>query len=396
MENYSVIEIKTPVQEKEFLDFPSVLYKNDHHWIRPLDKDIKAVFDRRKNGMYRGGDAVRWLLKDAGNRTVGRIAAFYNSDTAAKNEQPTGGCGFFECIDDQQAANLLFDAARDWLAEKGMEAMDGPVNFGDRDAWWGVLTDGFYEPVYGMNYNAPYYKELFENYGFKNYFDQYTYRKDFRPPVLNPAVLEKARRLKDTAGYRFGHVDVKNLSKHAEDFRIVYNRAWVNYTEVPEMTPEHAQALMRKLKPIIDGRIMIFAYHHDEPIGFFIMIPDLNCAVKHLNGKFGLWAKMKFFYHMKIRKKNLHVNGLIFGVVPEFQGRGVDCGMIDYFKEVMEKITYYDYLQLNWIGDFNPLMMRVAEQYVCAYRYKRHVTYRYLFDREKAFKRAPRVSVARK
>ncbi len=88
------------------------------------------------------------------------------------SEQPTGGCGFFECIDNQQAADLLFDTAKNWLKQQGMEAMDGPINFGENDMWWGLLVEGFSRPYYGMNYNPPYYKRLFEHYGFKVLYEQ--------------------------------------------------------------------------------------------------------------------------------------------------------------------------------------------------------------------------------
>ncbi len=129
---------------REFLDLPKRLYRGNRNWVCPLDDDIEDVFDATKNKKLDGGEAVRWIAREkAGGRVVGRIAAFYNRDDAALEEQPTGGIGFFEAEDDQDLANLLFDAAREWLAAHGMEAMDGPINFGSRDAWWGLLVDGF-------------------------------------------------------------------------------------------------------------------------------------------------------------------------------------------------------------------------------------------------------------
>ncbi|RRN76661.1 hypothetical protein EIM50_23560, partial [Pseudoxanthomonas sp. SGD-10] len=118
---------------QEFLTFPLSIYKNDPNYIRPLDKDINFVFDKEKNKYFRHGECERWLLKGENDRTIGRIAAFINRKTAKTFDQPTGGLGFFECIDDKEAAFKLFDTAKDWLKERGMEAMDGPVNFGDRD-----------------------------------------------------------------------------------------------------------------------------------------------------------------------------------------------------------------------------------------------------------------------
>ncbi|MDR2890774.1 MAG: hypothetical protein LBV18_04125, partial [Alistipes sp.] len=126
---------------QEFLNLPKRLYRANRHWVCPLDGDIEAVFDPAKNKKFGGGEATRWIARESdGGRVVGRVAAFFNRDDAAMEEQPTGGIGFFEAENDPKLAALLFDAARDWLAERGMEAMDGPVNFGSRDAWWGLLV----------------------------------------------------------------------------------------------------------------------------------------------------------------------------------------------------------------------------------------------------------------
>lgn len=124
---------------------------------------------------------------------MGRIAAFYNRELVAASEyQPTGGCGFFESIDDQRVADMLFDAARDWLKERGLEAMDGPVNFGDRDQWWGLLVKGFeFTPLYANPYNFEYYVRLFENYGFRNYFNQHTYLRELKEGLFPENVYER-------------------------------------------------------------------------------------------------------------------------------------------------------------------------------------------------------------
>ena len=193
----------------------------------------------------------------------------YNTDQAAEEEQPTGGCGFFECIDSQEVADMLFDAAREWLRSKGMEAMDGPINFGNRDEWWGCLVQGFeLQPLYTNPYNPPYYKELFEHYGFQNYFNQYTYQRNIRVGEFNQSVYDRVKRLEETPGYRFDHIDKRNLEQVADDFRLIYNKAWANFPGVRPMTREAAQALMRNMKPIIDEKLIYFAYFNDEPVRF--------------------------------------------------------------------------------------------------------------------------------
>ena len=153
-------EVKTENDKKMFLQVSINVYKNDPNWIRPLDKDIEEVFDPVKNKFFKRGECMRWILMDEAGNAVGRIAAFVNRQY--KQEQPTGGIGFFECDNNAEHARFMFDHCKKWLQDRNMEAMDGPINFGERDKWWGLLTDGFYSPLYGMNYNPPYYQALFE------------------------------------------------------------------------------------------------------------------------------------------------------------------------------------------------------------------------------------------
>src|ERR1043166_2413841 len=106
----TIKEVVSADDQREFLHLPLRLYKDSQYWIRPLDKDIESVFDSEKNKSFRTGECVRWILKSESQETIGRIAAFYDNKIAKKgNDQPTGGCGFFECINDQGAAFMLFD-----------------------------------------------------------------------------------------------------------------------------------------------------------------------------------------------------------------------------------------------------------------------------------------------
>lgn len=393
MNDCRLIQVSSKKTIKEFLLFPVRLYRNEKNWIRPLDQDIESVFDPQKNKLFRNGEAIRWILKDKNDKTVGRIAAFYDKKTAAKNDQPTGGVGFFDCINDQDAAFALFNMCKEWLQEKGMEAMDGPVNFGDRDRWWGCLVDGFeYPPNYCMPYNFPYYKDLFEAYGFQNYFNQFTYYRKVVFEGVSEVMQEKAERLNKNPKYEFKHLEKKHLEKYTEDFRTVFNKAWAKFPGVAEMTKVHAKGLMISLKPILDERIMWFAYYENEPIAFFLQVPEINQIVKHLNGKMNLWGKVKFLFYKYAGACDTAL-GLIFGVVPEQQSKGIEGGIVMAFAhEALKKDFPYKHLQFNWIGDFNPTMLKVLGQ-VGGHVLKTHVTFRYLFDREKPFKRAKKMNV---
>ncbi len=165
---------------KEFTDFPKKLYSTDPNWVCPLDFMVESVFDPARNHTFKHGEAIRWILKDDSDRTIGRIAAFIDSVRSSASRQPTGGLGFFEVIENKEAAYALFDTALEWQASRGIEAVDGPINFGENDNNWGLLVDGFVQPGFGMPYNKKYYRSYFEEYGFKNYFKQFSYHREVR------------------------------------------------------------------------------------------------------------------------------------------------------------------------------------------------------------------------
>lgn len=396
--NYVLQEVTAPAQVREWLDLPKRIYKGNRNWVCPLDVDVEEVFDPAKNELFADGEAIRWVVRDAANRVVGRIAAFYNREKAAIEEQLTGGCGFFEAVDDQRVADMLFDASRMWLASRGMEAMDGPINFGQRRDWWGLLVEGYeFQPLYKNPYNPPYYKELFENYGFRNYFNQHSFVWRANVSEASARIFDRAERLYATPGYRVENIDMRNLEEQAENFRLVYNKAWALFSGVRPMSQEEAMQMMRQMKPLIDPNIIFFAYFNDEPIGFFITVPDLNRLIGKFNGKFGWWQKLRLLWDLKVRKQGDRIFGVIFGIAPEFHGKGVESAiMVKYWHFMMEQQTRYKTLELAWIGDFNPVMNRMIETYVCATRHKVHTTYRYLFDREKEFHRCPRLGVKRR
>lgn len=390
-EAMKLIEVNqnNPQAIKEFLKLPLKIYKNDKNWIRPLDNDVESVFDKAKNPCFEFGELIRWILQDKKGETIGRVAAFYDKRIVdAGNEQPTGGMGFFECIDNQDAANVLFDACKEWNQERDMEAMDGSINFGDRARWWGILVDGFEEPNYCTNYNPSYYQKLFENYGFKDYFQQYTYRRYVDGPKLGEKFYDKLQRIAKNKSYKIKHIEKKNLPKYAEDFRKVYNASWVKHTGVAEMTEEEAKAQMQQLKPIIDERLIWFAYYNDMPIAFAVMIPEPNQIFKYVNGKLNLLGKLKFLYH-KWRGSSKKILGLVIGVMPRFHGRGLESAIIAEFSKIAYAKDFpYEYVEYNWVGDFHPTMMHMYEDMENKIA-KTHITYRLLFDKNKEFKRHP-------
>lgn len=393
---YVLREVVSAKDIKTFHEMPLKVYKGDKNWVRPLDNDINNIFSPAKNKLFNGGEAIRWVAFDDKGNSVGRIAAFYNKNLVDSSDVKSGGCGFFESIDNEAVAFMLFDAAREWVTSKGLQAMDGPINFGDRDYFWGLLVDGFFPPMYNMNYHKPYYKKFFEDYGFQNYFNQHTYIKDVSYDAdINEVIKKKSDRLASTGEFEFRAITKADYPVIGDQFREIYNKAWSKFTGVVEMTKEQSDAVFTEIKPIIDNDLIYFAYHNNKAIGFFIMVPNINDAIKHLDGKFNWWAKLKFFYYLKIKKSCKTINAMVFGVDPDYQGKGIESGIIEAVRQRLGPTKRYTHMELVWIGDFNPLMMRMVENYIKADKHKMHTTYRYMIDKSIEFKRCPRVSVAR-
>lgn len=382
-----MIEVKTTEDAGKFLLLPLMIYKSDSSWIRPLDNDIESVFDEKKNKFFRHGKCIRWILQNDKGESIGRVAAFINNKTASKNEQPTGGMGFFECIEDnKEAAFLLFDTCKEWLIQNGMEAMDGPVNFGERDSWWGLLVEGFTPPGYKMNYNPPYYKNYFEEYGFKVYFNQLCYSLD---PMkrLEEKFYQRHKNISATGDYTAMYLKKNNLQKFAEDFRIIYNKAFAKHGGGKELESKQVQMFFAKMKPVIDEKIIWYVYYKNEPVACWINLPDINQIFKKFNGRFGWIEKLRFIVMLKMRVINRFA-GLVFGIVPEHQGKGVDAFMIVEGAKIIQGQKLYFQYEMQWIGDFNPKMVAIAES-LGTWRSRTLSTYRYLFDRKKEFKRHP-------
>ena len=385
-----LIEVTDAKTAKEFILVNVQLNKTLPNYIRPLDKDLEEVFDEKKNRTFRFGTARRWILKDAG-KLLGRIAAFTNKRYKNKGDDvPVGGIGFFDCSNNQEAANLLFDTAKQWLAEQGMEAMDGPINFGERDKWWGLVVEGFQEPLYCMNYNPPYYQQLFENYGFKIFFHQICFGLDPKAKLSKKVYERHAMYEKDPAFSAF-HIRKNQLEKFAVDFTEVYNAAWAGHGGMKQMRKEQVVHLFKTMRPVMDERVIWFAYHQQKPIAMFINVPDLNQWFKYLNGKFDLLHKLKFLW-VKKTKPSKKFTGIVFGIVPEWQGKGIDAYLIAESAKIIQPHTPYTEYEMQWIGDFNPKMINVAASLGDAFPSRKLTTYRYLFDRTKEFKRHPMLS----
>ncbi|HEY5470748.1 MAG TPA: hypothetical protein VIK07_09510 [Bacteroidales bacterium] len=384
-----VIEVKTNQDRREFIDFPKRLYRDDPFWVCPLDSGIESVFEPLKNHAFKHGEAIRWILKDDDNKTIGRIAAFIDRARSAANSHPTGGIGFFEVVENKEVAFLLFDAGRNWLSSHGMEIMDGPINFGENDNNWGLLVEGFTQPGFGMPYNKKYYRTFFEEYGFKNYFEQYSYHREIRGSnneftQFPERIMKIADWISKRPGYSFQHFEFRNAEKLVKDIVEIYNSTWSVFKEdFTPLNPAFLEESLEKAKAMIDEDLIWFAYFNGKPIAFFIIFPDLNQILKHFNGKLHLWNLLRFAY-FKLTHKITRARAVVGGVHPSYQNSGVESAIFLQLYKAFKKKPWFKELELSWVGDFNPKMIAIYEA-LGAKKAKTHITYRYLISNKLTF-----------
>ncbi len=381
-----VIEVGNRSTAREFIRVNVSINAANPKYIQPITKEVEDVFDPKANKAFRHGEAIRWILKADDGKTIGRIAAFVSEKYTNKGDVfPAGGIGFFDCINNQEAANLLFDTAKAWLQQRGKEAMDGPINFLERDKWWGLMVEGFdEEPMYGISFNPPYYEQLFETYGFKNFYNQFYYTLQVYG-TLSEKYPERHAKFASKPDYAARHIEMNKLEKYANDFTEVYNAAWSQHDSGKEISAAQALKIFRKMKPVMDESLVWFAYYKEQPIGMWINIPDINQYFKYFNGRFGWFQKLWFLWLKRFRPSR-KINGVAFGIIPKFQALGIDAFMIYSGTLVIRKEAKYDLIEMGWAGDWNPRMLGIYKA-IGGTLSRRMVTYRYIFDPNVPFER---------
>lgn len=366
---YQLVLVNNTSLEDQFIHVQKEIHRNNPDFVAALDNDIRDTFNPAKNTNFSRGEAVRWMLMQ-GEKAVGRIAAFYKKET----DGLWGGIGFFEAPNNQQAANMLLDEASKWLRSKGCTYMDGPVNFGERDKFWGLLVKGFERPSYQENYNPPYYQTLFETYGFTKNFEQHT-----SEITTTTFKYERFKKLSDRVfanpAYRYEHYRDKDLKRFAADFIYIYNKAWASRKDFVPMTTDKVETTLRSIRPIMVEKAIWFVYANNEPAGFYINVTDVNQIFRHLHGRMDWWGKLKFLWYRATTRID-RIRGIVFGVIPEYQNLGLETGLImSMYNAMTTHHPEFRSAELAWVGDFNPKMLSLFEA-LGAETSKIHYTYR--------------------
>jgi GNAT superfamily N-acetyltransferase len=373
------IEISTVHSRAErsaFIKFPWRIYEHDPAWVPPLILERKAFLDRKKHPFYQHGDATLFLARSRGrgSEIVGRIMASDDPRYNSFHEANAGCFGLFECINDRQVAAALFEAAGDWLRTKGRSEIMGPIDYSTNYVC-GLLIDGFQHlPTILTSHNPPYYAGLIEGCGFTKTKDWYAW--------WFSEVPEAAERLREIAmartaklGVTIRSVDLKKIAEEGQRIRAIYNQAWEkNWGFVP-FTSAEMDHMAKEMRPLVVREAMLIAEIGDEPVGFVIGVPDINVALRHINGRltrfgFPIGLIKLLYYRTRIRTGRL----IALGVVEKFRRAGIAETLVLRLMEVAFKRGFTG--ELSMTLEDNVMVNRFIEA-IGATRYK---TYR-IFQR---------------
>ncbi len=331
------------------------IYKGDPNWVPPLIMDRKKILDREKNPFYKHAEAEYFLAKKNGE-IVGRIAAIKNDLHNQIHKENTGFFGFFECINDQEVANALFDTAKKWLKEKGLDTMRGPANPSSNDEY-AMLLDGFDDtPRLLMTYNPKYYLDLCDNYGLVKAKDLYAYKLENKKVIAS----EKVKRVAEIARKRYKlkitQLNMKDFNNELKKVKYVYNKAWEpNWGFIP-LTDEELDAMAKDLKPLAEPSLVLFGEIDNKTVGFALVMLDYNQIIKELDGKLFPFGFIKL---MTQKKKIKWCRIITLGIIPDFQKKGLDS--VFYWEIVNRAAKLGVHLgEASWILEDNDMMNRGA------------------------------------
>ncbi|MEM6376611.1 MAG: GNAT family N-acetyltransferase [Bacteroidota bacterium] len=323
-----IVEVKQKTDWSLFYRVPAIVYKNDPNWIAPLQMEIKAVFNPEENKAFQHGQAQAFVLMDANKKPIGRIAAFIDTSEKEAGKLREGGLGFFECIENAEAAAALFKAGEDYLAQFDVQVIDGPINFGQRDKFWGLLVRGFEPALYQENYNPPYYEQFFLDAGYTPFEQILTYKGDTSViPFKRLGAI--AERLKQRQPMYVRAFSYDEADRFAKDFTEVYNASFGHFEHFNPIDEPVVKKMMEQAKPILDPELACIAYYDDKPAGFVVLYPDINPLIKHAKGKLN-WRTIPAFLWKKSRAKTFNAKGMGFGIHPEYQSKGIFALLINY------------------------------------------------------------------
>ena len=369
-------EVTTRRQLNQFVDFPWQIYRDDPNWVPPLKWDVKTTLNLKKHPFFQHGDAVKFLAIRDG-QVVGRILASDDPRYNAQNHTNLGHFGFFESINDPKVAGALFDRAAAWVRSKGRDTIIGPVMF-STNYECGTLIDGFHMPPrIMMPHNPAWYPALIESWGFQKDKDLYAWW--FEDPY---DIVQKWQPFMDRVASRNADITIrpfsrKHFARDVERCIQIYDHARKNWWwACVELAEPEIRYFAKQLSMFADEKMVLIAEKDGQPIGFSITVPDLNEAIKPLNGRLTWWGLPVGLWRLFWQLKNINTaRMMVLCVLPEFRQRGVAERLI------LETLNYGKFTkrftggELSWTDEDNDKVNRIIER-VGAKRYKTYRVYK--------------------
>lgn len=326
-------EVKTATDWKAFHQVPRYIFANDPLWIAPLEGDVEKVFSQETNKAFANKeDAKLWVLYNETGKGIGRIAAFVDVQGNEEKDAKEGGIGFFDCVNDDKAAALLFEEAEAFLIAKGINMIHAPVNFGERDKFWGLLLKGWYKPLYHENYHPPYYQRFMEARNYQPQEQVFTFGGNVNNLAFD-RLSAISTRVRERYGVQSRIFDLKKLGEEGGHMAEVYNEAFAHMPHFKRLEGPQVTKMLKQMKPVIDPYLTCISFADGKPVGFCALMPDINQSLAFANGKLNWWKMPRFLYNLK-RGGDKIVKGVAFGIHPDYQRRGVFPEMVDYLTTV--------------------------------------------------------------
>jgi hypothetical protein len=361
----SIHECISPAERKHFITFAWEIYKNDPYWVPPLISERMAFYDKKKNPFFEHSDAAMFTAKRDG-KIVGTIVAVWNNRHNEFHNEKMGFFGGFECVNDQDVANALFDKAKAWVTQRGATALRGPVTLSMNEEV-GLLIDGFDgEPQVLMTYNPRYYINLYENYGLKKAMDVWAWwnpitKDEYKISSKLDRVVEL---VKKRSKFTLRKANLKQLDREIGILKKVYasdQGAWKdNWGHVP-MTDHEMDHMVHGLKQFADEDLIWVAELDGNPIGVAVTLPNVNRPLRaaYPNPQTPeIITLLKFLWYR--RKMVNAVRFVLLGVMPEHRMSGVDAVLIWETLQVALKKGYIGG-ELSWILETNENMNRIGK-----------------------------------
>jgi GNAT superfamily N-acetyltransferase len=354
-----ILKVESKKQLRQFIDFPHDLYSGDPNYVPMLYMEQEALLNPKKSPFWQHSKAEYFLAKKDG-KIVGRIAAIRNNNHIAFTGKQEGFFGFFDVVNDFEIAKKLLDTAAEWLRKEGLEKMLGPASFSTNEVV-GLLVENFNEPPFVMNgYNAPYYVELVEKYGFTKLTDLLCY--DFRDDRMPHEIVEFAEKLEARLaerGITIRQVNMKKYQEEIERFLPVYNASWAENTGFVPMTDAEVRQIGKDLKAIVDPGLIYFAEKEGKIIGVALAIPNVNeVQIKLRRGRLFPFGVFKLLFGLK-KIKSIRI--LALGTLKEYRRLGIDvCFYVRIIKYGLGKGI--NRAEASWILENNDMMNRALIQ----------------------------------